>query len=107
NPRCSKSRCALEVLKDSNEEYSVVDYIKNRPTIEDLKELLIQLGMSPTDLVRRGEAAWKEKYKHLSMDDEALLKMMVEHPQLIDRPIVSNGKIAVIARPADRISELL
>ncbi|MEM9649124.1 MAG: arsenate reductase (glutaredoxin) [Bacteroidota bacterium] len=107
NPRCRKSREGLEFLENSGERFEVVRYLDDIPSIEDLKHIIGLLGVNPMDLVRKNEAIWKEQYRGKDLTDEEIVKAMVEHPKLIERPIVIKGKKAVIARPADKISNLL
>ena len=106
NPRCSKSRQGLDLLKNANQDYEVVDYLKNPPTEKELKSILKKLGMTPIELVRKKEAIWKEHYKGKEMSDVEVIKAMIENPRLIERPIVIKGNKAVIGRPTEKISEL-
>lgn len=107
NPRCKKSREGLEVVKESGEDYEVREYLKEPVTEEELSELLEQLGMAPIELVRTEEKIWKESYKGKDLSDEELIRVMVEHPKLIQRPIVVKDQAAVVGRPASKISDLL
>jgi arsenate reductase len=106
NPRCSKSRATLELIQDH--EPTITEYLKTPPTAEQLGDILDMLEMQPQDLMRKGEAAYKENH----LDDEGLsrdelIKAMVEHPILIERPIViANGK-AAIGRPPESVLEIL
>lgn len=107
NPRCSKSREGLELLKESGEEYKVREYLKEPVTEEELANLLEQLGMAPIELVRTEEKIWKENYKEIDLSDDELIRVMTEHPKLIQRPIVVKDHKAVVGRPASKITELL
>lgn len=107
NPRCKKSREGLEVVKESGKDYEVREYLKEPVTEEELSELLEQLGMAPIELVRTEEKIWKESYKGKDLSDEELIRVMVEHPKLIQRPIVVKDQAAVVGRPASKISDLL
>ena len=107
NPRCSKSRQGLEILNSSNENFEIVDYQNNPPTVKELKEILKMLGISPIQLVRKNETIWKENYKGKELNDAAIIDAMCTHPKLIERPIVIKGNKAVIGRPPERIKELL
>jgi len=106
NTRCSKSRAAFNYLKDNNIAYSVKEYLKEPPTIDELKEVLKKLNMKPSDLVRKKEAIFKELNLKDASEDE-LLEAMVKNPKLIERPIVINGDKAVVARPLEVIKEIL
>ena len=107
NPRCSKSREGLQVLQESGKEYQVREYLKVNFSEEELTQLLQKLQLSPKELVRTNEKIWKEEFKNKDFTDSELIKILVAHPKLIQRPIVSNGKKAVLARPASEISKLL
>ncbi len=108
NPRCSKSRATMALLEEQGVELETVRYLDTPPTREQLKEVLALLGISARQLLRKGE----EEYKSLgladeSLDEEALIEAMVNHPRLIERPIViSNGK-AAIGRPPESVLEIL
>lgn len=107
NPRCSKSREGLQILKDSNEEFEVVEYLKTPLTRQELTELIKKLGIEPLDLVRKNEAIWKENYKEKDLPDSQIIDAMVNHPNLIERPIVVNGKKAIVGRPPTLIKDIL
>lgn len=107
NPRCAKSREALQYLEDKNLPHEVIKYMDEPLTFEELDELLEVLGMYPFELIRQNEQIWKDEFKDKDMDDNELIYLMVEYPQLIQRPIVVNDTLAVVARPADRIEEVL
>jgi arsenate reductase len=108
NPRCSKSRSALELLRSRGIEPVVIEYLKHPPTLDELKMLLEGLELQPRELMRRSEAVYKE----LGLDDpelgeEQLLRAMVDNPILIERPIVvANGKVA-LGRPPERVLSIL
>lgn len=108
NPRCSKSRQALQLLEAHAATPEVVEYLKTPPTAEELDRLLGMLGLEPRELMRRGE----KEYKESGADDPALsraqlIALMVAHPKLIERPIVvSNGK-AALGRPPERVLDIL
>jgi len=108
NPRCSKSRQALQLLKDNNIEPEVVKYLESPPDREELERILDLLGLEPRELMRRRE----KEYKELGLDDpelsrDQLIEAMVEHPRLIERPIVVKDGRAVIGRPPEKVLELL
>lgn len=107
NPRCSKSRQGLEVLKDSGKDFKVREYLKEPVSEEELSEVLEKLGMAPIELVRTEEKIWKENYKGKDLSDKELIRVMTEHPKLIQRPIVVKDNSAVVGRPASNITELI
>ncbi len=106
NPRCTKSREALALLQEKGCEVEVIEYLKLVPTEESLKLVLMKLNMKPEQLVRKGEEVFKQKLKGLKLSDQEWIKVLVEHPILIERPIVIKGNKAVVARPSSNI-ELL
>ena len=108
NPRCSKSREALALLRARGCEPDVVLYLETPPTAKQLKELLANLGINARQLLRKTEDA----YKALNLADEkltevALVKAMVANPTLIERPIFINGDKAVIGRPPETVLSIL
>ena len=108
NSRCSKSRQGLELLKNSGQDFEVINYLETAPKKEEIQNLLKMLGMEkPLDLIRKGEAIWKENYKGKDLSDEELIEAMVQNSRLIERPIVVKGNKAVIGRPLENIQELL
>lgn len=107
NARCSKSRQGLEVLNESGKDFKIREYLKDPVSEEELSELLEKLGMAPIELVRTEEKIWKENYKGKDLSDEELIRVMTEHPKLIQRPIVVKNNSAVVGRPASKISELI
>lgn len=108
NPRCSKSRTTLQLLRDRGVEPEVVEYLKTPPDRAELAGLLAMLGLSPQQLLRRGEAVYKELgLDDPALDDQKLIDAMVEHPVLIERPIVvTNGK-AALGRPPEQVLSIL
>ena len=107
NPRCSKSRQGLEILEKHNQEIEVVKYLENVPTQAELQKLIKLLGIKPIELVRKNEAVWKEKFKSKDLNDNELVKAMMENPKLIERPIIVNGNKAVLGRPPEKILEII
>jgi arsenate reductase (glutaredoxin) len=108
NPRCSKSRQTLALLQERGIEPEVVEYLNDTPDAGTLDGLLQKLRLEPRDLMRRKEAPYKE----LGLDDpglsrEALIAAMVEHPILIERPIVVKGAKAALGRPPEKVLEIL
>lgn len=108
NPRCSKSRAALELLRNKGIEPEIIEYLNDPPDKQSLQRLLVLLGMEPRELMRKQETAYREAgLDDPSLDREQLLEAMVQHPILIERPIiVVNGK-AVIGRPPEKVLEIL
>lgn len=107
NPKCSKSRATLELLKERGVQPHVVEYLKTPPTAAELKAIVTQLGIRPEDLVRKGEAVYKENYAGKTLTDAQWIEAMVRHPILIERPIVIQGDKAVLGRPPENVLALL
>ena len=107
NPRCSKSRKTLALLQENGVEPDVILYLDNIMTAGELRNLLVKLGISPMQLVRKGEAVWKEKYKGKELSDDQIIEAMIANPKLIERPIVVKGQLAVLGRPPENILELI
>lgn len=107
NPRCRKSREALAYLNDQKMSVEVINYLQNPLEEEELKNVLAQLQIPALDLIRKNEAIWKTDFKGKDWEEEALIKAMLEHPKLMERPIISNGKSAVIARPIEKLHSFL
>jgi len=106
NPRCTKSRETLQLLKDNNIEIEIVEYLKEVPTYKEIEVLLQKLNMKAIDLVRRGEPVFKEKFKGKNFEEEEWIQLMTEYPKLIERPIVVRGNKAVIGRPPSNVEVL-
>ena len=107
NPRCRKSRETLGLIQQAGIEPEIVLYLENPPTVTELKELIGMLGISASDLVRRGETIWKEQYKGKKLSDEEIIHAMTEHPKLIERPIVVKEGRAVLGRPPENVEVFL
>lgn len=107
NPRCGKSREALQYLKDKGIEPKIILYLQNPPTFDELKELIRKLKIIPTELIRKKEKIFIENYSSSLLSDDELIKVMTEHPILIERPIIISGNKAVIGRPKQRIDEVI
>jgi arsenate reductase len=107
NNRCSKSRSGLEILKNSGQEYKIINYLETIPNKAELTKIINLLKINPIDLIRKNEAIWKENYKGKALTDAQIIDAMITYPKLIERPIVIKGDKAVIGRPPERILELI
>ncbi len=107
NPRCSKSRQTLAILQENGVEPEIILYLTDTPSREELQSLLKKLDMKAEQIIRKGEAIYKEKYKGKNLTEEEWIDAMVEHPKLIERPIVVNGDAAVLGRPPENVKILM
>ena len=107
NPRCKKSRNALSLISSSGETIQVVNYLKDIPTKAELLQVMERLGMAPEALVRKNESLWKEKYKGRTFSDDEIIDLLLEHPKLIERPILIKGNRSIIGRSEDKVREFM
>lgn len=108
NPRCSKSRQALALLEEAGISPQVVRYLETPPTAADLDQLLTTLGLEPVAVMRTQDDLYKELgLSGKSLTREEGIRLLAEHPALLERPIVVRGDKAVVARPPERVQELL
>ncbi len=108
NPRCSKSRQTLQLLEERGIQPTVVKYLETPPDEATLKALLDMLGLEPRQLMRQKETEYKELgLDNPSLDRNALIRAMVEHPKLIERPIVVKDGKAALGRPPEAVLEIL
>ena len=108
NPRCRKSRETLGLIQDAGIEPEIVEYLINPPSTEELDDVLTYLDMEPQQLMRTGELVYKELgLKDQTLSRQEAIKVMVENPKLIERPVVIKGKKAIIGRPPENVNELL
>ena len=107
NPRCRKSREALQYLEETKQSFDIINYIDKRLSKAEIEQLLKELGYQPEELIRKNEAIWKEQYKGKDLSVDELVAALSENPKLIERPIISNGKSAVIARPLEKLIDFL
>lgn len=105
NPRCQKSRQTLELLQKNNIEPSVVEYLKTPFSKKDLQTILDKLGLKPSQLIRSKEDLVKKIKLNLT-DEAAVLNAMVNHPELVERPIVVKGNRAILGRPPENVLKL-
>ena len=107
-PTCSTCRQAVQLLKESGTPFAAINYYEQRFTKSQLKALLKKAGLSAREILRSKEDIYKElNLAKTTLSDDALIGLMVEHPDLIQRPIVEKGDKAWLARPAERVKDLL
>jgi len=108
NPGCSKSRGTLELLRERSVEFDVVEYLKNPPDRAALGRILDRLADAPAELVRKDK-----RFKELGLNEsdyesrDAVVEVLLEHPELMQRPVVLRGERAVLARPSEKVVEIL
>jgi len=108
NPRCSKSRATLEMLQERGEEIDIVEYLQTPFTADQLRDLLAKLGLAPGEVIRKGEAVFKELgLGEAGVTDDQLIDAMAANPILVERPIVVNGGKAAIGRPIENVVKIL
>lgn len=107
NPRCSKSRAALELLRERGVPVRLRDYLAAPPTRGELEELAAKLGLPPARWIRTREAAFAEAGLGAQSSDAELLEAIADHPILLERPIAVVGERARVGRPPELILELL
>jgi arsenate reductase len=107
NPRCRISRETLAILKDNGHDPEIIEYLKNPPTVSELTYLLDKMGMKPEEIIRKGEKIYKENFRGKLLKENEWLKILAENPILIERPIVVSGEKVVLARPPDKVKEII
>lgn len=108
NPRCRKSRETLDILQNASAELTIRKYLDDAPSVAEIDAVLAQLGFEdPRLLMRRGEGVYKELGLKSESSAKKLVQAMAKNPILIERPIVSDGKKAIIGRPPEAVNALL
>jgi arsenate reductase len=106
NPRCRKSRAGLAFLKEKTDDFEIREYLKEPFTKNELKDALYKMGKKPFEIVRKQEEIYRKEFKGKEISDDQWIKILVENPKLIERPIVIKDKKAVLAQPPENIDEL-
>ena len=107
NPRCGKSRDCLAFLETSDKKFEIIKYLETPLSINELKEIIRKLNINPIELIRKNETIWKENFKGKVLTDSEIIQAMVDYPILMERPIVVYNDKAIIARPLDKINEII
>ena len=107
NPRCGKSRQTLALLEEKGAKPEIIKYLETPPNQAELEEIIQLLQISPFELIRKNEAIFKENYKGKEFSDEEWIATLLQHPKLIERPIVIHNGKATIGRPPEKVLELL
>ena len=107
NPRCSKSRNGLNYLTDKGYRFEIVKYLDGGLSENELEEIISKTGKKPFDFVRTHEDLYKKEYKGKELSDKEWIKVLVENPKLLHRPIVVNGDKAVLANPPENVDGIV
>ena len=108
NPRCSKSRQTLQLLNEHETDPQIVEYLKTPPSRDELEDILNMLGLEPRELMRKKEKEYKEAgLNNPDLDRDALIQGMLDHPKLMERPIVIKDGKAIIGRPPELVLDLI
>jgi len=107
NPQCKKSRAGLQYLKDKNIPFEIVEYLKNPLTEKQLEGLLVKLNKRPQEIIRTQDDYYKKNLKGKDFQDHEWIRIMIQNPRLIQRPIVEKDYKAVIGDPPENIDVLL
>lgn len=107
NPRCRVSRAVLERLNETGKPVTIIDYMSKKITVAEMEKLLIELQISPIDLVRKQEDLYKKEYKGKNFSNSEWIHILCNNSKLIERPIVKKGYQAKICRPIEIVNELI
>ena len=107
NPRCRKSREALQLLEEKNIKLKVVKYLDQNFDKQSLGKLLDIIGKKPSDALRKNEEIWKKHLNRKNIGEDEILELMIQYPKLIERPIVVYGNKGVIARPIENLIDFI
>jgi len=107
NPRCGKSRNCLAFLKNSNEEFEIINYLENPLSVKEINVLIKKLKIKPLELVRQKETIWISNFKGKLLNDNDIVNAMAKYPILIERPIVINKKNAIIGRDIEKLIDFI
>ena len=107
NPRCGKSRDCLAFLETSDKKFEIIKYLETPLTFNELEEIIRKLNINPIELIRKNETIWKENFKGKELTDSEIIQTMVDYPILMERPIVVYKDKAIIARPLEKIKEII
>ena len=107
NNRCSKSRCALELLEKKKTPLQIIDYLRQPPTVSELKVILKKLKLPAESIVRKKEKLYQKEFSGKTFTETQWLKILTQNPILIERPIVIAGSKAVVGRPPENVLKLI
>lgn len=107
NPRCGKSRDCLAFLETSDKKFEIIKYLETPLSFNELEEIIRKLKINPIELIRKNETIWKENFKGKEVTDSEIIQSMVDYPILMERPIVVYSDKAIIAKPLEKIKEII
>ena len=107
NPRCRKSREALQLLEHKNIKFKVIKYLEQNFNKQSLGKILNIIGKKPSDALRKNEEIWKKQLNNKNLSEDEILDLMIQYPKLIERPIVVYGNKGVIARPLEKLIDFI
>ena len=107
NPRCRKSREAIQYLEDKGLSFDIVKYLEQSFDKNTLGEVLKKIDKKPSEILRKNEVLWKKEYASKDFSEDQILQLLVEQPKLIERPIVTTTDKGVLARPIENLMEFL
>ena len=107
NPRCRKSREALQLLEEKNIKFKVINYLEELFDKQSLEKILDVIGKKPSEALRKNEEIWKKQFSSKKIGEKEILKLMIKYPKLIERPIVIRGNKGVIARPLENLMDFI
>jgi arsenate reductase (glutaredoxin) len=107
NPSCKKSRAGLQYLKESGKPFTIVEYLKTPVSEKEMEQLLVKLNLKPGDLLRTQEDYYKKYLKGKKFEDHELVKIILQNPKLLQRPIVEGKYKAIVGDPVENIAPLL
>ena len=107
NPRCRKSREAVQYLEDKGLSFDIVKYLEQSFDKNTLGEVLKKIEKKPSEILRKNEVLWKKEYASKDLSEDQIIQLLVEQPKLIERPIVTTADKGVLARPIENLMEFL
>jgi arsenate reductase len=107
NPRCRKSREAVQYLNEIGKAFEIVKYLEQPFDRDTLKEVLNKINKKPSEILRKNETLWKKEFSSKQWSEEEVLDLLISHPKLIERPIVTDTKSGVLARPLENLVEFI
>ena len=107
NPKCKKSRAGLSFLELNGIDHNIVDYLKTGLTVNDLKEILLKMNVDAEEIVRKQEDIFKKELKGKIFNNDEWIRIIIENPKLLQRPIVVGKTKAILAQPPEKVKEIL